>query len=83
MAKTKDTSKKNSKSAGESTDASYKGIVRVTDKVQTKYTVLEKRRAEEPSPNTEPRSGFKRVFTIMQPQRKKKGPPPSIGSMYV
>jgi len=83
MADEKKSSSKKRKETDESAEKDYKGIVRVTEKVQTNYTVMNKKRAEEPSSNGEDKSNFQRTYTIMSPKRKKESRHPSIGSKYV
>ena len=84
MAEKKDASpKKKRGKADDSSEKDYKGIVRVTEKVQTTYTVMEKKRADVPGPNEEDKASFQRVYTVMNPKRKKTARPPSIGSKYV
>tara|TARA_Y100000589_G_scaffold279256_1_gene275146 strand:+ start:215 stop:469 length:255 start_codon:yes stop_codon:yes gene_type:complete len=84
MAEKKDaSSKKKRKKQEDSSEKDYKGIVRVTEKVQTTYTVLEKKRADEPGSNEEDKASFQRFYTVMNPKRKKAARPPSIGSKYV
>ena len=83
MSEKKETSSKKRKKAEDTSEKDYKGIVRVTEKVQTKYTVMNTQRAEEPDTSGDEKSSFKRVYTVMNPKRKKAGRPPSIGSKYV
>jgi len=79
--------KKSSTDKEKKTDASdekgYEGIVRVTEGIETQYTVMEKHRAEVPTSNPEGKADFQRNYVIMSPKRKKKSRPPSIGSKYV
>jgi hypothetical protein len=81
------TEKKSSTDKGKKSDASdekgYEGIVRVTESIQTQYTLMEKVRAEEPTSNPEGKSDFQRNYVIMSPKRTKKSRPSSIGSKYV
>ena len=83
MTEKKKTSSKKSKETDDSGEKDYEGIVRVTEKVQTKYTIMEKKRADQPSSNTEDKSSFRRNYTIMSPKRKKEARHPTIGSKYV
>ena len=83
MSEKKESSSKKRKSNDESGEKEYKGIVRVTEKVQTNYTVMNKERTDDSSSSGDEKAAFKRVYTIMTPKRNKTQRPPTIGSKYV
>ena len=83
MSEKKESSSKKRKANDDSGEKNYKGIVRVTEKVQTNYTVMNKKRTADSDSSGDEKAAFKRVYTVMTPKRKKAGRPPSIGSKYV
>ena len=83
MSDKKESSSKKAKKADDSAEKDYKGIVRVTGKIQTSYTVINKQRSEDSDPSTEDKASFKRVYTVLTPKRTKASRPTSIGSKYV